>query len=156
MLCLTKFPSNEGAETRNRLLKPEKWKWKSLSYVQLFATPWTVVHGILQARILEWVAFPLNPRHPTLQAGSLPAKPLERPKNTGVGRLLFLQWIFNTWELNQGLLHCRQILYQLNYQGSPPKCSALLLVGKSNSGLPRDKGGYSPLYRGVSWKLRRG
>ena len=36
---------------------------KSLSRVQLFATPWTVcspsgssVHGILQARILEWVA----------------------------------------------------------------------------------------------------
>ena len=24
------------------------------------ATPWTVVHGILQARILEWVAFPFS------------------------------------------------------------------------------------------------
>ena len=42
-------------------------KVKSLSRVQLFATPWTVtyqappsmgfsLHGILQARILEWVA----------------------------------------------------------------------------------------------------
>ena len=31
-------------------------KWKSLSCVWLFATPWTV-HVILQARILEWVAF---------------------------------------------------------------------------------------------------
>jgi len=30
--------------------------WKSLSHVQLFVTPWTIVHGILQARILEWVA----------------------------------------------------------------------------------------------------
>ena len=33
---------------------------KSLSRVQVFATPWTVahqaVHGILQARILDWVA----------------------------------------------------------------------------------------------------
>ena len=34
--------------------------------VQLFATPWTValpgfsVHGILQARILEWVAMPFS------------------------------------------------------------------------------------------------
>ena len=37
----------------------EKWKWKSLSHVRLFATPWTV-HGILQARILEWVAFPFT------------------------------------------------------------------------------------------------
>ena len=26
--------------------------------------------------------------------------------------------IFLTQELNQGLLHCRQILYQLSYQGS--------------------------------------
>ena len=35
-----------------------RWKWKSLSCVQLFATSWTIVCGILQARILEWVAFP--------------------------------------------------------------------------------------------------
>ena len=40
-----------------------KWsEWKSLSHVRFFATPWTgacqalSVHGILQARILEWVA----------------------------------------------------------------------------------------------------
>ena len=30
-----------------------------------------------------------------------------------------LQGIFPTQESNQGLLHCRQILYQLSYQGSP-------------------------------------
>ena len=35
-----------------------------------------------------------------------------------MGSLSFLQWIFLTEELNQGLLHCRQILYQLSYQGS--------------------------------------
>ena len=35
-----------------------KWKRKSLS-VRLFATPWTV-RGILQARILQWVAFPFS------------------------------------------------------------------------------------------------
>ena len=35
-------------------------------HVQLFATPWTVAHqaplfmGILQARILEWVAIPFS------------------------------------------------------------------------------------------------
>ena len=42
-----------------------KVKVKSLSYVRLFARPWTVayqalrslsVHGIFQARVLEWVA----------------------------------------------------------------------------------------------------
>ena len=37
------------------------WKWKSLSHVQLFANPMGSlpgfsVYGILQARMLEWVA----------------------------------------------------------------------------------------------------
>ena len=40
-------------------------------------------------------------------------------QNTGVGSLALLQRIFPTQESNQGLLHYRQILYQLNYQGSP-------------------------------------
>ena len=39
-------------------------------------------------------------------------------KNTGVGSLSLLQGTFPTQELNQGLLHCRWILYQLSYQGS--------------------------------------
>ena len=50
---------------------------------------------------------------------SFPAKPQGKPKNTGVGSLSLLQWIFPTQESNWGLLHCRWILYQLNYQGSP-------------------------------------
>ena len=36
----------------------------------------------------------------------------EKPKNTRVGSLSLLQWIFPTQELNWGLLHFRQILYQ--------------------------------------------
>ena len=39
-------------------------------------------------------------------------------QNTGVGRLSLLQRTFLNQELNQGLLHCRQILYQLSYEGS--------------------------------------
>ena len=39
------------------------WKWKSLSCDWLFVTPWNIVHGILQARILEW-----EPRSLALQA----------------------------------------------------------------------------------------
>ena len=46
---------------------------------------------------------------------SLPAEPQTKPKNTGVGSLSLLQQIFPTKELNQGLLHCKQLLYQLNY-----------------------------------------
>ena len=39
-------------------------------------------------------------------------------QNTGVGGLSLLQQIFPTQESNQGLLHCRQILYQLSYVAS--------------------------------------
>ena len=49
------------------------------------------VHGILQARILEWVAIPFSRDSPG---------------------------IFPTQESRRGLLHCRQILY-LSHQGSP-------------------------------------
>ena len=48
-----------------------------------------IVHGILQARTLEWVAF-------SFSRGSFP-----------------------TQGSNPGLLYCRQILYQLSHKGSP-------------------------------------
>ena len=41
-------------------------------------------------------------------------------KNTGVGSHSLLQGIFLTQGLNLGLLHCRQTLYHLSHQGSPP------------------------------------
>ena len=50
---------------------------------------------------------------------SLLAELLGKPKNTGVGSLSLLQWISLSQELNQSLLLCRQILYQLSYQESP-------------------------------------
>ena len=58
------------------------------SHVTLDLVNYTV-HGILQARILEWVAFP------------------------------FSRGIFPTQGLNPGLLHCRWIIYQLSHEGSP-------------------------------------
>ena len=39
-------------------------------------------------------------------------------KNTRVGCHFLLQGIFLMQESNPGLLHCRQILYQLSYKGS--------------------------------------
>ena len=92
-----------------------------LSRVRFFATPW-----IVYTRILERVAFPfsrgsyhrgIEPRYPTLQAHFLSAEAQRKPKNTGVGSLCLLQQIFPNQESNQGLLHCRQILYQLSYEG---------------------------------------
>ena len=64
----------------------------------------------------------IEPRSPTLQAFSLPAEPKRKPKNTGVRSLSLLQGIYMTQESNQGFLHCRQILYQLSYQGSSRLC----------------------------------
>ena len=40
-------------------------------------------------------------------------------KNPGVGCHFLLQGIFPTQGLNPSLLHYRQILYQLSYQGIP-------------------------------------
>ena len=90
------------------------------------SSPGSSVHGILQARILEWFAMPSSRgsfqlRSPTLQADSSPSEPPGKPKNTGVGSLSLLQGILPTQGLNPGLLHCRQILYKLSYQGSPRK-----------------------------------
>ena len=90
------------------------------------------VHGILQARILEWVAgsllqgiFPtqeLNPGLPHCR------QILNQLSHKGSPRILewaaypsLLQWIFPTQESNRGLLHCRQILYQLSYEGKPKR-----------------------------------
>ena len=49
---------------------------------------------------------------------SLQAEPLGKPKDTGVGSLSLLPGIFLAQESNWGLLHCRQILYQLNYNST--------------------------------------
>ena len=40
-------------------------------------------------------------------------------QNTAVGSCSLLQVIFPIQGSNPGLLHCRQILYQLSYRGSP-------------------------------------
>ena len=78
------------------------------------------VHGILQARILEWVAVPFSrgfsqPRDRTqvsyIAGGFFTSWATGKPKNTGVGSLSLRQRIFLTQELNWGLLHHRQILY---------------------------------------------
>ena len=68
----------------------------------------------------------IKPRSPTMRVDSLPAEPQGKPKNTGVCSLSLLQRIFPTQESNQGLLHCRQILCQLSYRGSPRKMSLRL------------------------------
>ena len=104
---------------------------QSLSHVQLFVTAWNVTHqsplsmGFSRQEYWSGQTFSssgdppdprIEPRSPTLQADSLWSEPLGKLKKTGVGTLSVLQWVFLTQGLNQCLLHCRQILYQLSYQ----------------------------------------
>ena len=51
-------------------------------------------------------------------------------KNTGVGYYALLQSIFPTQGSDPGLLHCRQILHQPSYQGSPLLCSRETVYGR--------------------------
>ena len=79
----------------------------------------------------------ITPRSPTLQVNSLLSEPSGKPKNTGVGSLSLLQRIFPTQESNQGLLHCRRILYQLIYQGRPLIVISIPLCDKGAFLLPQ-------------------
>ena len=78
-------------------------KWKLLSHVWLFATPWTVASqaplsmGFFRQEYWSGKPFP------------------------SWGDLL-------SQGLNLGLLHCRQILYHLNHQGGPRVWVTILLV----------------------------
>ena len=74
----------------------------------------------------------IEPRSPDLHVDSLSAEPPGKPKNTGVCSHSLLQETFPTQESNWGLLHCRQILYQLSYQGIPGKvwgnCNSVIIT----------------------------
>ena len=80
------------------------------------------VHGILQARILEWVAVPFSRGSPQprdwTQVACI-AGGFFTSWTTREAQESLLQGIFPNQELNRGLLHCIRILYQLSYQGSP-------------------------------------
>ena len=59
-------------------------------------------------------------------------------QNTGVDSLCLLQGIFPTHGSNPGLLHCRQILYQLSHKGSPRILEWVAYPFSSGSSPPRD------------------
>ena len=109
-------------------------KRKLLSRVQLFVTPWTIQSmEFSRPEYWSWYTFPspgnlsnpgIKPRSPALQVDSLPVEHQRSPRT--LEWVSLLQWIFRTQESNQGLLHYRQILYQLSYQGSLPNHTWLL------------------------------
>ena len=103
-----------------------KWKWKSLSHVWLFVTPWTI-------QSME----------------------LSRP-DTGVGSHSLLQGIFPTQGLNPDLPHCRRILYQLSYKGSPRTLEWVAYPFSSESSPPRNWTGVFCIAGGffTNWAIR--
>ena len=66
-------------------------------------------------------------------------------QNTGVGSHSLLQGIFPTQGSNPGLLHCRQILYQLSHQGSPRILEWVAYPFSSESSWPRNQTGVSSI-----------
>ena len=91
-------------------------KWKLLSPVRLFVTPWTnelyspwnspgQSTGVGSLSFLQGIfpTYGTEPRSPALWVEFLPSEPQGKPKNTGVGSLSLLQWIFWSQELNWGL-----------------------------------------------------
>ena len=61
----------------------------------------------------------IKPKSPALQEDSLTSEPAGKPKNTGVCSLSLPPGDLADPGINQSLLHCKRILYQLSYQGSP-------------------------------------
>ena len=100
-----------------------KGKWKSLSHVRLFVTPW--LHS------------------PWNSPGQIP----------GVGSLSLLQGIFSTQRSNPGLPHCRRILYWLRHKGIPRILEWLAYPFSSGSSWPRNWIGISCICRQILYQL---
>jgi len=60
-------------------------------------------------------------------------------QNTGLGSLSLLQGVFPTQGSDPALLHCRWILYQLSYQGSPRILEWVAYTFSSRSSQPRNR-----------------
>ena len=107
-----------------------------------YSPPGSSVHGILQEKILEWVAIPFSrgssllrdqTRSPALQADSLLFEPAEKLSVVVVHRLSCSAAceIFPDQELNPCPLHWQVDSHPLYHQGSP-----ILLFSRKNSFTP--------------------
>ena len=92
------------------------WKVKIVLYLESCNFEDCMSVELLGKCSYEWKSFKSCP---TL-CDPMDCSPWNSPgQNTGMGRLFLLQGIFPTQGLNPGLLHCRQILYQLSHKESP-------------------------------------
>ena len=101
------------AQSQTRLKRlsssSSKLKWRSLTHVHLLVTPWTI-----------------------------PSVEFSRPEYWS-GSCSLLQGIFPTQGSNPGLPHCRWILSQLRYQGSPRILEWVAYPLSSGSFQPRNQ-----------------
>ena len=88
--------------------------------------PGSSVHGISRQEYWNELPFPppgdlpnsgMEPRSPALVGRFFTTEPPGKTKNTGMGSLFLLQWIFPTQESNLGFLHCRQIILLTDLRG---------------------------------------
>ena len=78
-------------------------------------------------------------------------------QNTEVGSLFLLQGIFPTQGSNPGPPHCRRILYQLSFKGSPRILEWVAFPFSRGSYQPRDQSQVSHIADGffTSWATRK-
>ena len=105
-------------------------QWKSLSCVySLWNSPGQNTgvgsHSLLNSQPRDWTQVSC------IAGGFFTSWSTREAKNTGVGSLSPVQQMFPTQELNHGLLHCRQILYQLSYQEAPWGCKIVQPLWKT-------------------------
>ena len=130
------FPSIK--KRQDPLLLPKLWNFYILGLKVKFtqscpslwdpmdcSLPGSSVHWILRARILEWVAIPFSQGSSQLRDWTQVSHIVGRIFTIWATREAQEYWSglsipsptdVLTQELNQGLLHCRRILYQLSYQ----------------------------------------
>ena len=90
------------------------------SITMIHGSTWSMTSGPCELHISEWEKVKVKAPESCLTLCNY--SPWNPPgQNTGVGSHSLLQQIFPTQELNQGLLRCRWILYQLSHQESPQK-----------------------------------
>ena len=102
-------------------------KWKSLSCLRLFVTPWTI-------QPLEF----------------------SRPECWVLGSLSLLREFFPTQGSNPGLPYCRWILYQLSHKGSPRTLEWVAYPFSSQTSWPRNWTRVSCIAGGffTNWAIR--
>ena len=107
------------------------------------------INGKCESENHSFVSDSLQP-HGLLSPWNFPGQ------NTGVGSLSLLQEIFPTQGSNPGLLHCRQILFQLSPKGSPRTPEWVAYPFSRGSSRPRNRTGVSCTAGGffTNWAIR--